>query len=238
MLRLERQIKKLGQTILIIAVLVAVIFPFYWTLISSFKPPGEVVSSNPTLIPYYPTLGNYKEVLGSAFLIFTKNSILVSIFSTLISTVLAIFAAYSIARLRYRGRALISRTSLLLYLFPTIVLIVPIFNLASKFGLVNSHLSLIVINVALTVPFTPGIVTVVFFVFITSWGEYLFAFLLMSREAKKTIPVGLNYWLSTYSISWGPLTASAILAIIPVLILFAVLGSFFVESLTAGAIKG
>jgi multiple sugar transport system permease protein len=257
--------------------LALVLFPSYWTLFSSFKDRFEIVSGIPRLLPTHFILDNYRSVLGGPFIRVTMNSLLVACVTVLIGLALAIPAAFAVARLRFPGAALISRATLLLYLFPTIVLIVPIFNLANKLGLINNPVALVIIYVGLTTPLamwllssflqgvpheleeqgmvdglsklgaliritlplsTPGIAAAALFIFITAWGEYIFSFLLMSSEARKTLPVGLNYWISVYSISWGPLTAAAILATLPVLVIFLFLGRYFVESLTAGGLKG
>lgn len=274
----RRSILKNSVPILLTLLFLAVVlYPFYWTLFSSFKDRFEIVSAIPRLLPTHFILDNYKAVLGGPFYTVTLNSLMVATATVLIGLSLAIPAAFAIARLRFPGATLISRSTLLLYLFPTIVLIVPIFNLANKLGLINNPAALVIIYVGLTTPFamwllssflqgvpheleeqgmvdglskigsliritlplsTPGIAAAGFFIFITAWGEYIFSFLLMSSEARKTLPVGLNYWISVYSISWGPLTAAAILATLPVLIIFLFLGRYFVESLTAGGLKG
>lgn len=257
--------------------LAVVLFPFYWTLFSSFKDRFEIVSGTPRLFPTRWILDGYRSVLGGPFFRVTMNSLTVAFATVLIALALAIPAGFAIARLRFPGAALISRATLLLYLFPTIVLIVPIFNLANKLKLINNPVALVIIYVGMTTPIamwllssflqgvpheieeqgmidglsklgaliritlplsTPGIAAAGLFIFITAWGEYIFSFLLMSSEARKTLPVGLNYWISVYSISWGPLTAAAVLATIPVLVIFLFLGRYFVESLTAGGLKG
>jgi len=269
--------KNLVPIILTLLFLALVLFPFYWTFFSSFKDRFEIVSATPRLLPTRFILDNYKAVLGGPFLRVTLNSLMVASATVVIGLALAIPAAFAIARLRFPGATLISRATLLLYLFPTVVLIVPIFNLANKLGLINNPMALVIIYVGIATPFamwllssflqgvpheleeqgmvdglsklgalvritlplsTPGIAAAGFFIFVTAWGEYIFSYLLMSSEAHKTLPVGLNYWISVYSISWGPLTAAAILATLPVLIIFLFFGRYFVESLTAGGLKG
>ena len=270
-------VKSTIPVLLSLLFLALVLFPSYWTLFSSFKDRFEIVSGTPRLLPTHFILDNYRSVLGGPFIRVTMNSLIVAFVTVLIGLALAIPAAFAVARLRFPGASLISRATLLLYLFPTIVLIVPIFNLANRLGLINNPIALVIIYVGLTTPLamwllssflqgvpheleeqgmvdglsklgaliritlplsTPGIAAAALFIFITAWGEYIFSFLLMSSEAHKTLPVGLNYWISVYSISWGPLTAAAVLATLPVLVIFLFLGRFFVESLTAGGLKG
>lgn len=275
-MRRRKLLNQLGVTILSLAFLAVVLFPFYWTVFSSFKDRSEVVVATPTLLPKHFVLDNYVSVLSGPFVSVTWHSVRVAVATVVIAMALAIPSSFAVARLRFPGAQLISRSALLLYLCPTIVLIVPIYNLASKLGLINNPIALIIIYVGLTTPLamwllsaflqgvpreleeqamvdgtskigallritlplsTPGLAAASLFVFITAWGEYIFSFLLMASEQQKTLPVGLNYWISVYVISWGPLTAAAVLASIPVLVVFLFLGRFFVESLTAGGLK-
>ena len=83
----------------------------------------------------------------------------------------------------------------------------------------------------------PGIASVGVFAFITSWTEYVFASVLIISDAKRTVPVGFSGMIGQYQIDWGLLLAGAGLAILPVVILFAFVGRWFVSGLTEGAVK-
>jgi ABC-type glycerol-3-phosphate transport system permease component len=83
----------------------------------------------------------------------------------------------------------------------------------------------------------PGIASVAIFAFVTSWTEYLFASVLVQSDAHKTIPVGLAGIIGQYQVDWGLMLAGATLTIVPVILLFAFIGRYFVTGLTAGAVK-
>lgn len=83
----------------------------------------------------------------------------------------------------------------------------------------------------------PGVASIAIFAFIMSWTEYMFASVLIISDANRTLPVGLAGIIGQYQIDWGLLLAGATLTTIPVLILFAFVGRWFVEGLTAGAVK-
>ena len=83
----------------------------------------------------------------------------------------------------------------------------------------------------------PGIASVSIFCFIISWTEYLFASILISGDDLKTLPVGLAGIVGQYQIDWGFLLSGAVLASLPVIILFIFIGKYFVSGLTEGAIK-
>lgn len=95
-----------------------------------------------------------------------------------------------------------------------------------------------VILVRIMVPLSaPGIASVAIFAFIASWTEYLFASVLIQSDANRTIPVGFAGIIGQYQIDWGLLLAGATLATVPVVVLFGIVGRWFIAGLTAGAVK-
>ncbi len=84
---------------------------------------------------------------------------------------------------------------------------------------------------------SPGIASVAIFCFIISWTEYLFASILISGDDLKTLPVGLAGIVGQYQIDWGFLLSGAVLASLPVILLFVFIGKYFVSGLTEGAVK-
>lgn len=83
----------------------------------------------------------------------------------------------------------------------------------------------------------PGIASVAIFAFIASWTEYVFASVLILSDAKRTMPVGFSGIIGQYQVDWGLLLAGATLAVVPVIIIFAIVGRWFVSGLTDGAVK-
>lgn len=98
-------------------------------------------------------------------------------------------------------------------------------NRWQTFGLVVIPLSL------------PGLATSAIFSFIYSWNEFLYAMVLTNRNAK-TLPLGIFNWVSYEEIKWGELTASAVLAMLPVVIFYFFVQKALVRGLTMGAVKG
>ena len=104
---------------------------------------------------FTPTLENYREVLGEgSFTRYLTNSLIVGVISTAITLVLGCMAAYGLARFRFKGRKTIAYTTLLLRTVPLAVLAVPVFMLWSQAGLINSLPGLILLYVAVNLPFT------------------------------------------------------------------------------------
>jgi len=85
----------------------------------------------------------------------------------------------------------------------------------------------------------PAIATVMVFNFITIWGEYIWASVAASSTtAIQTLPVGLLYFRGEYGIQWGPFAAAITIIIMPLLAVFIYLQRYFIQGLTAGAVKG
>lgn len=88
------------------------------------------------------------------------------------------------------------------------------------------------------VPLTlPGVVTAVVFTFIAAWNEYVVALTLMLDEDKKPLTVGITSYVTGYEQHWDQLFAASIIAIVPVVVLFAFIEKHLVGGLTAGSIK-
>jgi multiple sugar transport system permease protein len=83
----------------------------------------------------------------------------------------------------------------------------------------------------------PGLVTAVIFTFIAAWNEYVVALTLIQDDARKPLTVGINSYVTGYEQHWDQLFGASIVAIVPVVILFALIEKHLVGGLTAGSIK-
>lgn len=83
----------------------------------------------------------------------------------------------------------------------------------------------------------PGLVTATIFTFIAAWNEYVVALTLMLDDAKKPLTVGINSYVTGYEQNWDQLFGASIIAIVPVVILFALIEKHLVGGLTSGAVK-
>lgn len=84
----------------------------------------------------------------------------------------------------------------------------------------------------------PGIAATFIFAFVSCWNELFISVTLMNSDENKTIPTALNGFITSYNIDWGPMSAAAVLTIIPTLLVFAFASKYIVQGLTAGAVKG
>ncbi|MDW5326405.1 sugar ABC transporter permease [Plantactinospora sp. KLBMP9567] len=137
---------------LIVASLIAV-GPILWVLLSSFKPGYAVQSSELTLVKD-PTLANYAYVLGeTSFVRWFGNSVLVAAFTMLFGIFLAATTGYAVSRFNFPGRRPLMTVFLVTQMFPVAILIVPIYMIMARFGLINTPASLIIANLTIAVPF-------------------------------------------------------------------------------------
>lgn len=133
---------------------VLAIFPLYWLVTSSFKTGLELVSPTPTLVPLHPSLLNYVQVLSTGLIVdFFVNSIKISVITTVCLVAIASLAAYSLTRFQYPGRSIIANSVLAAYMFPGILLAVPLTLLYTTIGLINTHFGLILAYVTFGLPF-------------------------------------------------------------------------------------
>lgn len=137
-----------------ILIIIYCLFPVAWIVSLSFKSPADL--TNQQFLPTEATFGNYEEIFtGGAsdlFLSALRNSIGICLIATFISVVLAMFAAYAIARLDFPGKRLILTTALAVAIFPVISIVTPLFNLWRNIGLYDTWPGLIIPYLSLTLP--------------------------------------------------------------------------------------
>jgi multiple sugar transport system permease protein len=120
--------------------LAMILFPFYWMVSSSFKSQAEIGGRTPTYIPSELRLDAYQELFdpndpnyqnfGQAI----RNSLILAVPTSLIAVILSTLGAYAIARLTFRGKNVMLNGILLIYLFPGVLIIIPLFAMLARLG--------------------------------------------------------------------------------------------------------
>ena len=129
-------------------------FPLLWMLSVSFKGPRELVELHPSLIPDEPTLENYRIALEDSELIQSAvNSLKIAFATALVTTAIALPAAYVLARRRGILTTFGLGWILLSQMFPLILIIIPLFLLLIDLGMANSHLGLVLVYTVWALPF-------------------------------------------------------------------------------------
>jgi ABC-type glycerol-3-phosphate transport system permease component len=149
-------VKRLRRLLLYLLMLAAVlwaILPLFWVFISSIKPDTETYSFQQSILPRHPTLENYITLFRvTRFADWMKNSAILSTLTTLLVVALGSTAGYALSRFRLRGLELFGRATLLAYMMPPILLVVPIFFLLFQLNLVNSYTGLLLVYTGTHLP--------------------------------------------------------------------------------------
>jgi multiple sugar transport system permease protein len=136
--------------------LFVLLFPFYWMVMTSFKPNEELLSQegNPFWL-VHPTLDHFKKLIfHTPYPEWMWNTIIVSVASTLGSLAASVFAAYAIERLRFRGSKQLGLAIFLAYLVPPSILFIPLSAIVFKLGLYDTRWALILTYPTFLVPFS------------------------------------------------------------------------------------
>jgi multiple sugar transport system permease protein len=157
----SRQIKFFITYILVAVVVIWTMLPLYWMIVTAFRPEKEVYEglifpreiSISSLLAIF-GFGEQYITVGSTITNYLVNSAYISITVMVLATLLGTLGGYALARIRFPGKDILSSISLFSYIFPVIVLIIPIFFLFSSWGLINNHLGLILALLSVTLPYT------------------------------------------------------------------------------------
>jgi ABC-type glycerol-3-phosphate transport system permease component len=153
--RLRRRLSTAGFYILLTLLVIPAVFPFYWMAISSVKPEAELFALRPTLAPGTFSAEFYTRLLfRTPFVRYFANSLIVSGVTMVLVCAVAIFAAYALARFRFRGREPFALSMLLGQMFPSVLLAIPLFVILSQLGLLDSFVGLILAYLTFALPFT------------------------------------------------------------------------------------
>jgi multiple sugar transport system permease protein len=257
------------------------VFPFYWMLIAMFKRDHDLFnpSANPFLFNEPATLEHLRMLLyDTLFLKYLWNTCVVGMSVVVITLIIAVPAAYSLARWSGRWGENLGIGIFLTYLVPPTLLFIPLSRLVGFFGLHESLGALILVYPTFTIPFctwllmgffksipkdieeqamidgcsrmgamvkiifplsVSGILTVVVFAFTLSMHEFIYALAFISVSAKKTISIGVPTELVRGDVfRWGPLMAGALIASLPVAVIYTFFLDRFITGFTMGAVKG
>ena len=134
--------------------------PGLWTVLNSFRPTVDIMAKPPVWVPRGLNLDNYRAMFGGAgeggvpVVQYFTNSLIISVTSTVIAILIGMAGGYAFARYRFRGKSAIFIGLLLTRAVPGVALSLPLFIVMAKTGLIDTHVGLIMVYVAMNVPFT------------------------------------------------------------------------------------
>ena len=150
----ESRRRRLVPLVILLPVTVALLFPLFWIISISLKGDTEQFVAPPTLIPNEIVFSNYRRLLTETnFPLYIFNSLFVAVMTVVVALGAGCPAAYAMARFRMLSRPGFTSLVLLAYMFPPILLGIPLFVLFTKAGLSDSYLGLILAHATFSLPF-------------------------------------------------------------------------------------
>ena len=139
----------------LLILLVFLLFPFYWTIVTSLKSNSDLYSSTVQYWPKSPTLEAYKHLITqNNFFHPIKNSFIVASVTTVISLTVSTLAAYAFSRFRFKGRKPLMILFLTNNMFPTVLLLIPLYTMMRKMSLLYTPWALVLSYTTFTIPFS------------------------------------------------------------------------------------
>ena len=129
------------------------LFPLYWLVKIAMTPEQLIYTEGTRLWPSAATWDNFAAVLSSDFILFFRNSLIVSLSTAAVTVVIAGAAGYAFSRFQFRGKRWVMALMLLTQMFPLLMIIAPIYRIVASLGLLNTLSSLIVVYTAFNIPF-------------------------------------------------------------------------------------
>ena len=250
------------RVIIVVVSLIAIIFPLYWLLTSSVKIEAEYLSNPPVIFPSKFAAASYQEIFGKDQLWLNFfNTVVVAGASTIISVIFGSMAAYAVARgslgkraRKYFGLWFMVQKMHLIDTKTALIIMNTSFNLPLVIWLMMGFFEQLPKELEesamldgcgftkrffkIIFPLTkPGMIASAILAFVGAWNEFLFACIL-SVNKSKTLPVVIAGFITDRGLEWGPMAATAVITLVPVLILVWALQKHFVQGLAMGAVKG
>ena len=276
--RRDRWLRKLIIYAALLAGAAVVLLPFWYMLVTSFKPQTFIFEMPPRLWPVEWTLRNYTRALATEmFGLYFLNSAVVAVVSTASTVLVSSLLAYAFARLTFPGKEFLFSLFLVGMMIPPVMLIIPQFLVAKWLDLFNKLSGLILVYITMNLslqtfllrgffesiprdleeaavidgasPWTifwriilplsrPGLAVVAIFTFLYSWDEFPWAHVAIQETSKRTLPVGIALFQSAHLTEWGQVFAASIVALVPVVLLFAFFQRFFIRGISTSGLKG
>ena len=261
----------------VILILLAVVFltPVYMVLITSFKHPETINLATSWNLPETFYWQSYLEVLNE-FGPRIRNSLILVVAATLLSSMLGSLNGYVFAKWRVPGQRILFPLMLFGMFIPYQAILIPLFEFMRDIKLYGGLGGLILIHTVYGLPITtlifrnfyvdipnemleasaidgadffrmygeivfplsiPGFVVVIIWQFTQIWNEFLFA-VTMTSTASQPITVGLAQLAGGEAVKWNLPMAGAVVAALPPLLVYSILGRYFIRGLLAGSVKG
>jgi len=278
--KLKKKLLTVSMIIFFLIVCFIVLFPLYYMFMASFKSSKELFRNGMDfrIIPSLMSLDNYKLLFsgkGSVYMFWYRNSLGITVLHTVLSLFLSSLVGYGLAAYNFKGRNVIFTLVLFVMMIPLEILMLPLYKLIVKMGIINTYAGVIL-------PFVVSPMAIFFFrqyvtgiskdfmdagridgcsefgiffrimaplmqpafgamgilLAMQSWNSFIWPLIVLRTNTMFTIPIGLASLMSPYGNNYDMLIAGAVLAIIPVILLFLFNQKAFISGLSTGGVKG
>jgi multiple sugar transport system permease protein len=278
--RLRRKVGRRVGILILLMFAVLIFLPFWWMLVTSFKPANLVFEYPPEFIPFNPTLNNYERTLGyqgGVVGTWMLNSIIVAAVVTFGNLMVASWAGYALAKMDFPGRRTLFVALIVTMMIPGHVTLIPLYSLVLRMGWIDTYAALTIpwigqvfgiflmkqfmqtlpsslIDAAridacsewrifwkIILPLAmPGIAVLGIFIFMANWNSFIWPLVIMESREMTTIQVGLTLirYQNVGFLDYSLLMATAVVAAVPMVIVFVLFQRYFLTGLRLGALKG
>ncbi len=137
----------------LLVLLIVLIFPFYWLTVSALQTPASLLTRPPTVIPRVISLFHIQNVFRTLGVMrYLYNSVFLSVVSVFATVLVSSLAAYSYTVYRFGAREWASRAVLFVYMFPPVLVVIPLYLVLSFVNLINTHTGVIIVFIAFNAP--------------------------------------------------------------------------------------
>lgn len=154
--KLKKGLGTAGKYLVLALILIFLLFPLYWVLMTSFKTNMEAYRFPPTMVPEAPTIKSYISLFteDNFFFVYYKNNFIVSGITAAITLLLAVMSGYALSRFKIRWNKWIMAAFLSAQMFPIVSRMISLYGLLGKINLINTRTGLILALTAAMLPFT------------------------------------------------------------------------------------
>ncbi|MGG1515387.1 carbohydrate ABC transporter permease [Paenibacillus oryzisoli] len=159
----KSKLPNLGQYVGLLLFVLFLIFPLYWMFVTSFKDNSVLFNIPPEWVPKKPVLSHYVKLFSdNYFVIYYRNSLFVSLSTTLITLLIAMFAGYGFSRFHFKFKNALMFAILSTQMLPVVSLLIALYAMYKSYGLLNTHAGLVIALTTASLPFSIWMIKVFF----------------------------------------------------------------------------
>ncbi|WP_414160665.1 carbohydrate ABC transporter permease [Schleiferilactobacillus harbinensis] len=256
-------------------IILIVLFPFIWLLISSFKYEKDIITYPPHIFSGKYTFENYIKVWDTIPLLdYIKNTVIFAGSTMIISLVLDSMTGYALARMEFRGKSFFYYFIMVSMMIPFMVYMIPLFIEMNKLNLLDTYAGLIIprattafgifmmrssfvslpndleeaaridglnewgIFTKIMLPLEkPALMALAVFTLTNNWNDLLYPLILTTTSSMRTLPAGLALFTGQHISFYGPVMAGAVIAMLPLFIIYIFAQKYFVQGTAMSGMK-